>query len=91
LDVAVAGWGCPADIAPNMFILTGLKKLTVEHAMVNDRWMTGLNRINNEVQLREYTTLWIKLQDMNLSNEDDHICWNLIASGSYNSALAYKE
>jgi hypothetical protein len=80
----------PADIAPNLFILTRLKKLTVEQAMVNDRWMTGLNRINNEVQLREYTTLWIKLQDMNLSNEDDQICWYLTASGSYSSASAYK-
>jgi hypothetical protein len=52
--------------------------------------MTGMNRITSEVQLREYTVLWIKLQGLNLSNEDDQISWNLTASGKYSSASAYK-
>jgi hypothetical protein len=58
--------------------------------MANDRWMTGMNRINSENQLREYTMLWIKLQGLDLTDEDDQIVWNLTASGKYNAASAYK-
>jgi hypothetical protein len=61
----------PVDISPSLYNLTRLKKLTVEQAMVNNRWMTRMNRINSEVQLREYTGLWIKLQGFNLTNEND--------------------
>jgi hypothetical protein len=80
----------PADIAPSLYNLTRLKKLTVEQAMANDRWMTGMNRINSENQLREYTMLWIKLQGLDLTDEDDQIVWNLTASGKYSAASAYK-
>ncbi|KAM0843543.1 hypothetical protein ACQ4PT_057637 [Festuca glaucescens] len=55
----------PAELAPNLYKLTRLKKLSVEHAMASDKWMTGLNRINSEAQLREFTMLWIKLQGIN--------------------------
>jgi hypothetical protein len=58
--------------------------------MVNDRWMTGMNRINSKVQLKEYTVLWIKLHGFNLTNEDDQIIWNLTASGKYSFASVYK-
>lgn len=80
----------PAELAPNLFRLTRLKRLTVEQAMVSDKWMKGLSRISTEAQLREFTALWIKLQDINLSNDDDQILWNLNASTRYSVASAYK-
>jgi hypothetical protein len=35
----------PAYIAPSLFKLTRIKRLSVEQALVNDKWMTGLHRV----------------------------------------------
>lgn len=39
--------------------------------MMDDKWMTGLTWINTKIQLREFTELWIKLQGVNLTEEDE--------------------
>lgn len=77
------------DIAPSLFKLTRLKRLTVAQAMDSDRWMTGLHRITSTDQLHEFTALWIRLQGLELTNEDDQIAWNLNANAKYSSASAY--
>lgn len=51
----------PADLAPNLFRLSRFKKLSVAQAFVGDKWMQGLHRITTEVQLCEFTSLWIKV------------------------------
>ena len=79
----------PVKIAPNLFKLSRLKRLTVEQAMRAGRWMTGLHRITSEIQLREFTALWIKLQGINLSNNQDQIAWTLNSKAEYSSASAY--
>ena len=49
----------------------------------------GLHRINTEVQLREFTALWIRLQGIHLSDGEDQIQWRFSASGNYSAASAY--
>ena len=58
-------------------------------ALNNNKWMTGFHRINTEAQLREYTALWIRLQGINLTEEDDNIRWNLNANDNYSAKSAY--
>ena len=79
----------PADLAPNLFKLTRLKRLTVDQGMASDRWMVGMQRITSEVQLREYTALWIKLQGVILSEGEDQTIWKPEASHEYSLASAY--
>ena len=79
----------PAKIAPHLFLLTRLKNLTVEQAMREGRWMKGLHRITSEIQLREFTTLWIKLQGINLGTDEDQIAWTLNSKAEYSSASTY--
>ena len=45
--------------------------------------------INSEVQLREFTSLWIRLQDVALSVVDDQIEWTLNTKAQYTVASAY--
>jgi hypothetical protein len=47
--------------------------------------MTGLHRINSADHLREFTGLWIRLQDIHLTTEEELIKWKFTASGLYSS------
>lgn len=49
----------PAELAPSLFEISRLKRLTVSQAITDDKWMTGLHRINSADHLREFTGLWI--------------------------------
>lgn len=53
--------------------------------------MSGLQRIKSPLQLRQFTALWLQLQQIHLQPEiDDSICWNLTTSKVYSASSAYR-
>jgi hypothetical protein len=53
--------------------------------------MGGLQRIANEEQLLQFTTLWTLLQRINLQpHSRDNIVWNLTMDGKYSARSAYE-
>lgn len=81
----------PKDLAPDLFILCSRKNVSVANAINSQRWMSGLKRITSPLQLRQFTALWLQLQQIQLQPEiDDSICWNLTSSKVYSASSAYR-
>ena len=70
-------------LAPLCFALARRKNLTVKEALTEERWMRGLQRMNNEEQLDQFVDLWVRLQDVFLTG--DTIAWKFSANGQYST------
>ncbi|KAM0917777.1 hypothetical protein ACQ4PT_009218 [Festuca glaucescens] len=79
----------PMKKAPLFFKLAARKNLSVKEALLNGRWMKGLQRIATEAQLDEFVDLWTCVQTIRLSDGADMISWNITADGKYSAASAY--
>lgn len=79
----------PMKMAPLLFKLAARKNLSVSEALLNGRWMKGLQKITTEAQLDELVDLWTCLQSVSLSDGMDSISWNITADGNYSAVSAY--
>jgi hypothetical protein len=86
--------GCsPKDIAPLIFESSKRKNWKVAQALANDAWV---NKINLEdafswAHLAQFVDLRTLINDIHLEEDvEDSIVWNLMESGLYSMASAYK-
>jgi hypothetical protein len=63
--------------------------LTVQQALTNRNWIRGLQRISSTAQLQQFVRLWTLLQQVQLSEQPNEVCWRFTASGKYSSKSAY--
>ena len=57
----------PCHLAPHLFELVKQKNKTVEQELCNSNWITSLcGEIASLVQLEEFVSLWIQIQDTHL-------------------------
>lgn len=79
----------PNDVAPSAFRLARRKNLTVKEALVDGRWMKGLQRIASTEEIDQFIHLWEMIQTVQLTTDRDCIKWNLTCDGSYSAKSAY--
>jgi hypothetical protein len=79
----------PRLLAPLCYNLAVRKNLTVKEALLNGRWMQGLQRMSNEEQIDQFIILWSLLRNVTLSSERDGITWHASADGKYPASSAY--
>lgn len=63
----------PCCLAPDIFKLARFKKITVREALLNGRWMQGLQRMNNEVELSLFVNMLERVQLVDLTTTKDMI------------------
>lgn len=63
----------PSSMAPGQFALARRKNLSVKDALNGNRWMKGLQRINNELLIDQFIQLWELIQPLILTNLPDAI------------------
>lgn len=80
----------PIALAPEVAKLAWKKNLKVADALTNNLWMKGLHRMNNEEQVQQFVSLWEKIQEVQLSHDDDGITWILNSKGIYTAKDAYE-
>nr|XP_020148906.1 uncharacterized protein LOC109734088 [Aegilops tauschii subsp. strangulata] len=80
----------PASMAPDLLPVCTRKNISVQRAFSHQTWMSGLHRISNTTQLRQFTLLWHLLQQTELRHDiEDSISWNCSDSGTYSARSAY--
>lgn len=52
----------PRHLAPDIFRLCSRKKISVSEAIAHNKWMIGLHRISLVSELRQFTSLWLRVQ-----------------------------
>ena len=80
----------PADETPLLFQLATRKSLTMAKALHNGIWLRSIKRISNEEELHQILQLWIKIEGVQLTEEDDSIQWLPCANGQYSAKSAYE-
>uniref|UniRef100_A0A453PG11 Reverse transcriptase domain-containing protein n=3 Tax=Aegilops tauschii subsp. strangulata TaxID=200361 RepID=A0A453PG11_AEGTS len=80
----------PKFMAPDLFVLSTKKKISVSEAINGQAWMAGLRRITQTSQLRQYTHLWLRLQQVQLNSEVDSVSWKGTTDGVYSARSAYQ-
>jgi hypothetical protein len=81
----------PEQLASLCFDLASRKKLTVKQALLEGRWMRGLQSFSSEEQLEQFVGLWRAVQQVQLTKDlTDSITWTLTADGQYSAKSAYE-
>jgi len=82
----------PCNLAPHLFDLVRRKNNSVAHELTNNTWIKSLRgKITTTVQIEEFVSLWIRLQQVHLQPEtQDSISWKWTTDGTYTSSSAYR-
>jgi hypothetical protein len=79
----------PRDIAPSLYKLAWRKSNSVAEDLSNDNWTRGLWRMNTAEAMAELIMLWERIQEVQVSDQQDTIRWRWTASGVYSVKSAY--
>lgn len=69
--------------SPTRFGGLGIKNLA------NGNWMRGPQRLTTTTDLHCFFSLWQHIQQVNLTDEPDAICWKTSSSNHYSASSAY--
>jgi hypothetical protein len=53
-------------------------------------WNLSYRRRFGETEIKEWEELMTKLEEVNLTNSDDRVCWKLERSGKYSTRSMYR-
>jgi hypothetical protein len=81
----------PKDIAPSIINISKKKKFFVSKGIAQDFWISKLSFEGGitVAHIREFSILWSKIQEIQVTDEPDTITWKLSASGAYSLSSAY--
>ena len=66
----------PCNLAPHLFAMVRRKNRSVLQELTNDAWVIPFRRKITTVQIEEFVSLWIRLQQIHLQPEiEDNITW----------------
>ena len=78
-------------IAPSLFQKTHRKKISVQKALENNRWIDHIYPPNSHAEVSEFADLWEAIKDTQLiNNMEDDIRWRWTESGEYTTKSAYE-
>ncbi|KAJ1286483.1 hypothetical protein BS78_03G355400 [Paspalum vaginatum] len=82
----------PYNLAPHLFALVKRKNRSMLQELTNTTWIKPLRRkIIMTVQIEEFVSLWIRLQQVHLQpGVEDTITWRWTSDGIYSSKSAYR-
>jgi hypothetical protein len=80
----------PKDLAPNLFRLAMFKKRSVHAELQNSNWIRNLQDIHTPSQIEEFTMLFMALESVSLTDQEDSIKWRWTVNDSYSVASAYE-
>jgi hypothetical protein len=68
-------WGCSKGHCTNLFCfaLARRKNTSVASAVLNRRWMMGLQRLTSLQGVRQFMQLWHYINQLNLSDAPDTV------------------
>lgn len=79
------------ELLPNLFKHSSGFKLTLQQAVLNNKWIACIKRNPSLQVLREYLQLWSITQDLQLDpTSADDIKWKWTTNGQYSATSAYK-
>lgn len=79
------------DIAPSLFKKAKRKNISVKAALQNNKWIDHILPIFSPDEIREYVSLWEKVQHVQLDeNREDDIVWRWTPDGEYTTQSAYR-
>jgi hypothetical protein len=77
----------PAIVA--VVLLNIQKRRTVEEGLANQQWIADIPGGLSLIGIFEYLHIWDIMQDIELTNEDDHHVWKFDKSGEFSSKSVY--
>jgi hypothetical protein len=81
----------PKSMAPNLFHKSKRKRLTVQMAVQENRWINHILSLQTEQELREYMKLWELTSSIQLQEgTEDSIRWRWTQDGEYTTKSAYQ-
>lgn len=81
------------ETAPALWALVpkGVRKCcTVREALIERRWIPDIQGAMSPLALWQYVQLWIRLQDLGLSEGPDTLRWRWTADGMYSAKSCYE-
>jgi hypothetical protein len=81
----------PKIFAPTLFRKAKRKKITVQKALQDNRWMSHITPIETTIEIQEYVMLWEAVQQIQLdTSSEDTIIWRWTSDGEYTTKSAYR-
>jgi hypothetical protein len=80
----------PKDLAPHLYDIAKFKRRSIHDELRNDNWIRSLGHILNTHQIEEFTMLFMALNSVTLTNQEDKITWKWTTDGKYSVASAYE-
>jgi hypothetical protein len=80
----------PKELPSNLFKAARFKSRSVHTELKNSNWIRNLQDINTFELLEEFTMLFLALNPVTLSQENDSIKWNWTPDGRYSVASTYE-
>lgn len=84
-------WMTAKSLAPSLFQKATRKKISVQMALQDNRWISHILPIQTAQEIQEYVILWEKVHGVTLQeNNDDSIRWRWTDDGEYTTKSAYQ-
>lgn len=84
------GGRTPKAMAPSLFKKSKRKNLTVQKALIDNRWISHVTPLVTSQEIREYVMLWEEVSQIQLrENVQDSIRWRWTVDGEYTAKNAY--
>jgi hypothetical protein len=80
-------------MAPEVFALVPKRRRkvrTVRQALVDRAWIPDIAGAPSPLALWQYVQLWVRLRDVQLSEEQDAVAWLWTTDGQYTSHSCYE-
>ena len=78
-------------IAPSLFKKTRRKKITVQKALHNNKWIDHIYPPSTQEEISDFVNLWEAIKDTSLDDQvEADIKWRWTPSGEYTTKSAYK-
>jgi hypothetical protein len=68
----------PKDLAPALYRLTRRKNISVAQGCHARKWLTELQQINTGEEINQLVLLWSLINQVQLSEQPDGICWRFV-------------
>jgi len=77
-------------IAPSLFVKSKRKNITVQRALLDNKWISLISPVSEATEIKEFVLLWEAIQEVSRElDRADEIRWRWTSNGEYSSKSAY--